>query len=62
MGTLQLKRLTTSERMAVTPAVSEPIWDLTLSRLFVGDGVTVGGVPATDTSTLPDIGLLLALS
>ena len=39
MGVLQLRRLTTTNRLLITPAIAEPIWDLTLKELFIGDGI-----------------------
>lgn len=44
MGVLQLRRLTTTDRLLITPANGEPIFDLTLKIVFVGDGITVGGI------------------
>ncbi len=43
---IQLRRGTTAEVNAMTPAVGEPIVDTTLSEISVGDGVTLGGVRA----------------
>lgn len=42
--TIQTRRLTSAARGAVTPALGEPVWDTTTSRLFWGDGATLGGV------------------
>lgn len=42
--TLQLKRGNTAAVAAYLPAVGEPVFDYTLKQLYVGDGVTVGGV------------------
>ena len=41
--TFQLKRGTTAAVNAYLPAVGEPVYDTTLKRLKVGDGVTLGG-------------------
>lgn len=49
MKTLQLRRLTTAKRMSGIPKDGEPIWDKTEKRLYVGDGVTQGGVISTNT-------------
>jgi len=50
MGILQLRRLTTTQRMAMVPADGEPIWDKTLKVLYVGDGATTGGVTAESSA------------
>jgi len=44
MGILQLRRLPTAQRLLIIPALSEPIWDLTQKRLYIGDGITLGGI------------------
>jgi hypothetical protein len=43
-GLLQHRRLIQAGRLAITPANGELIWDLSTSSVFVGDGVTVGGI------------------
>lgn len=50
-GPLQLRRLTTTQLSGVTPAVGEPVYDKTLKKLVIGDGVTVGGVVPSNAST-----------
>jgi hypothetical protein len=45
MGILKTPRATTAERTGITPAASELIYDTDLSQMFMGDGVTAGGVP-----------------
>lgn len=50
MRILQLRRLTTAQRTAVTPEDGEPIWDTDLSALYIGDGSTAGGVLVIDES------------
>lgn len=35
----------------ITPAAGEPIWTTDEKRLYVGDGVTVGGIPIAGTIT-----------
>lgn len=53
---LQFRRGTSGERLAgFVPAVAEPIYDSSQSVLYVGDGVTPGGVPAGATNQLGDI-------
>jgi len=44
MGTLQLRRLTTTNRLLIIPANGEPIYDLDLKIIYIGDGSTLGGV------------------
>lgn len=41
----QLRRGTDAERLTITPAEGEPIYTTDTKRFFIGDGVTVGGVP-----------------
>lgn len=43
MAKLQLKRGTTAQVQAYTPADGEPVYDKTKGSLVVGDGSTVGG-------------------
>jgi hypothetical protein len=50
--TIQFKRGTTAARVAVTPAIGEPIWDKDKKCLFVGDGATLGGIPVNDVRTV----------
>lgn len=50
-GPLQLRRLTTAQLGSVTPAVGEPVYDKTLKKLVIGDGVTLGGVVPSNTFT-----------
>ena len=54
-NTLQIRRGVTAKRIAHTPADGELILDLTSKQLFVGDGVSVGGVPikASDSTKAP---------
>jgi hypothetical protein len=48
MSSLQLKRLSTTGRRSIVPLLGEPILDLTLNALYIGDGVTVGGRALTN--------------
>lgn len=43
--TIQFKRGTTSQVQSIIPAIAEPVWDKNKKQLFIGDGVTAGGVP-----------------
>lgn len=58
MAIWKVPRLTTAQRLGITPAASEIFYDTTLSRFFGGDGVTVGGIPITSI----DSGELLYVS
>jgi hypothetical protein len=44
MGILKTPRATTAERTGITPAASELIYDTDLAQMFLGDGLTAGGV------------------
>jgi len=44
MSVLIVPVATTAERLAITPAAGEIVWDETLKQLFHGDGATAGGV------------------
>lgn len=44
---LQVRRGTTAERGTITPLVGELIYDTQEGKLYVGDGTTAGGVPAS---------------
>lgn len=50
-GPLQVRRLTSAQRSLVTPASGEPIWDKTLKQMFIGDGVTLGGIAVAPTDS-----------
>lgn len=43
---IQLRRGTTAEVNAMTPAIGEPVVDTTLSEISIGDGSTAGGIRA----------------
>ena len=47
---LQVRRGSTADRTGITPLSGELIWDITQSRLYVGDGSTAGGVAAASYS------------
>jgi hypothetical protein len=56
---IQLRRGTTAELDAITPADGEPVWDTTLDKLRIGNGVVAGGVqhdiaPATTLHNFED--------
>ena len=43
---LQLRRGTTAERLSITPLPGEPILDTDLNTIFIGNGITPGGISA----------------
>lgn len=49
--TFQFKRGTTAAVAAYLPAVGEPVYDITLKRFSIGDGVTLGGVVPSNVAT-----------
>jgi hypothetical protein len=51
MPTLQLRRLSTSSREAITPAAGEPIWDTSTEKLYIGDGSTAGGIEVSGSTS-----------
>jgi len=53
---LQIRRGTTSQRLSITPLVSELVYDTTTKLVYVGDGVTAGGI-AIDQDSSPDFPL-----
>lgn len=44
---LQIRRGTDAERQAITPLLGELIYTTDSKEVFIGDGVTVGGVPVS---------------
>ena len=50
---LQIRRGTTAQRLSITPLVSELVYDITTKLVYVGDGVTAGGI-AIDQDSSPD--------
>lgn len=54
MGILQLRRLPTEQRLLIIPALSEPIWDLNQKRLYIGDGITPGGICSSNDTRVTD--------
>ena len=53
---LQIRRGTTSQRLSITPLVSELVYDTTTKLVYVGDGITAGGV-AIDQDSSPNLPL-----
>lgn len=49
--TFQIKRGTTAAVNAYLPAIGEPVYDITLKQLRIGDGVTMGGLVPANSST-----------
>ena len=54
---LQEVRGTTAARTAMTPLVGQLVWDSNEKRLYIGDGITAGGLPVVGplatSGTLP---------
>ena len=53
---LQIRRGTTSQRLSITPLVSELVYDTQQKLVYVGDGVTAGGI-AIDQDSSPNFPL-----
>jgi len=51
---LQIRRGTTVQRLSITPLPGEPIYDIDLQTVFIGDGNTPGGVSAISGITVED--------
>jgi hypothetical protein len=47
---LQIRRGPTADRLAVIPLVGELVYDTNTKAVFVGDGISVGGLPVTSFS------------
>ena len=43
---LQIRRGTTSQRLSIVPLAGEPIYDTDQGKVYIGDGVTAGGISA----------------
>jgi hypothetical protein len=57
MGTLKLKRGTTSQRQGFTPALAELVYDSDTKEVYVGDGTTQGGIAVSvSTQNLENLG------
>ena len=50
----KIRRGTDAERQAYTPAIGEPIWTTDTKKLWIGDGITAGGIAADAESYLND--------
>ena len=44
---LQIRRGSDDERLGITPDAGEPIWTTDTNILYVGDGITPGGIAAS---------------
>ena len=49
---LQLRRGTNTNRLTITPAQGEPIYNTDTKTLYIGDGVTAGGNPVSPVTTV----------
>ena len=45
MGKIILPRISTADRLTITPDAGEMVYDTDLNEFFYGDGTTVGGAP-----------------
>ena len=50
----KIRRGLNAERLAITPEIGEPIWATDTKKLWIGDGVTAGGIAADAESYLTD--------
>ena len=48
---LQLRRGTEAQRTSITPVEGEPLWTTDTTKLYVGDGVTPGGIEVSGSSS-----------
>lgn len=48
----KIRRGTNAERQAYTPAIGEPIWTTDTNKLWIGDGITAGGIAVDAESYL----------
>ena len=51
--TLRTRRGTEAQRLTITPLEGEPIYTTDTKKLYIGDGITVGGIEVTDAENLP---------
>jgi len=49
---LQLRRGTNANRLTITPAQGEPVYNTDTKTLYIGDGVTAGGNPVSPVTTV----------
>ena len=49
---LQLRRGTNTNRLTITPAQGEPIYNTDTKTLYIGDGVTAGGNPVSPVTNV----------
>ena len=61
---LQIRRGPTADRMSYTPVVGELIWDTSTNSLYIGNGITPGGLPAGTlvTEDVQDIASTMLIS
>ncbi len=55
MDTIKIKRGTDLERQGVIFPLGEPVYCTDTKKLYIGDGVTPGGVAVTSDTNLNDI-------
>jgi len=49
---LQIRRGTTAQRLAIVPQIAELVYTTDSKKVYIGDGLTAGGVPIAD---IPDL-------
>ena len=59
MAQIKVRRMADAARQAITPALGEPVWATDTEKLWVGNGVTAGGI-ATSSSDVASIATKLA--
>jgi len=47
---LQIRRGPTADRLSIVPLLGELVYDTNTGAVFIGDGITAGGVPITELS------------
>jgi len=51
---LQFRKVLEEQRLTFTPVIGEPVYTLDTRRLYLGDGVTPGGVNIISNITVQD--------
>lgn len=51
---LQFRKVREADRLTITPVAGEPIYTIDTKKLYIGDGVTVGGVNVVSNVTIQD--------
>ena len=51
---LQFRKVTEADRLTITPIIGEPLYSIDTRKLYIGDGVTIGGVNVVSNITVKD--------